>query len=80
MKKSLFKYGINYLKPGDKLYLISNLNIYAEIIDENIMNDIPHFNIVIHRGTSKSKSCLSKMGLETFYQISPKVKKSLFNS
>ena len=38
------------MKPGDKLYLISNLDIYAEIIDEIVMNNIPHFNINIHRG------------------------------
>ncbi len=68
------------MKPDDKFYLISNLDIYAEIIDEKIMNGIPHYNIIIHRGSSSSKSCLSKMGLETFYQRSPIPKKPFFNS
>ena len=68
------------MKPGDKLYLISNLNIYAEILDEKVMNNIPHFNIIIHRGTSKSQSCLSRIALETFYQNSQIPKKSFFNS
>ena len=67
------------MKPGDKLYLISNLNIYAEILDEKVMNNIPHFNINVHRGTSKTKSCLSKKALETFYQSSQIPKKSFFN-
>ena len=67
------------MKPGDKLYLISNLDIYAEILDEKVMNNIPHFNINVHRGTSKTKSCLSKKGLETFYQSSQIPKKSFFN-
>ena len=73
-------YGTNTVKTGDKLYLISNLDIYAEILDEKIMNNIPHFNIIIHRGTSKTKSCLSRTGLETFYQNSQIPKKNLFNS
>ena len=68
------------MKTGDKLYLISNLDICAEILDEKIMNDISHFNIIIHRGSSKTKSCLSKIGLETFYQSSQVKKKSIFNS
>ena len=68
------------MKTGDKLYLISNLDICAEILDEKIMNDISHFNIIIHRGSSKTKSCLSKIGLETFYQSSKVPKKSIFNS
>ncbi|MDC1357151.1 hypothetical protein N8310_06155 [Pseudomonadota bacterium] len=68
------------MKTGDKLYLISNLDICAEILDEKIMNDISHFNIIIHRGSSKTKSCLSKIGLETFYQSSQVQKKSFFNS
>ena len=68
------------MKTGDKLYLISNLDICAEILDEKLMNDISHFNIIIHRGSSKTKSCLSKIGLETFYQSSQVPKKSLFNS
>ena len=67
------------MKPGDKLYLISNLDIYAEILDEKLMNNIPHFNINIHRGTSKTKSCLSKIGLETFYQTSQIPKKLFFS-
>ena len=58
------------MKPGDKLYLISNLDIYAEIIDEKVMNNIPHFNINIHRGTSKTKSCLSGKAFERYYQSS----------
>ena len=68
------------MKTGDKLYLITNLDICAEILDEKIMNDISHFNIIIHRGSSKTKSCLSKIGLETFYQSSQVPKKSIFNS
>ena len=44
------------MKPGDKLYLISNLDIYAEILDEKVMNNIPHFNINGYRGKSKNKS------------------------
>ena len=67
------------MKSGDKLYLISNSDIYAEIIDEKVMNNIPHFNINIHRGSSKTKSCLSKKALETFYQSSQIPKKSFFN-
>ena len=73
-------YGTNTMKTGDKLYLISNLDICAEILDEKIMNDIPHFNIIIHRGTSRTKSCLSRIGLETFYQSSQIQKKTFFNS
>ena len=68
------------MKPGDKLYLISNLDIHAVILDEKVMNNIPHFNIIIHRGTSKTKSCLSRIALETFYQKSQIPKKSFFNS
>ena len=67
------------MKPGDKLYLISNLDIYAEILDEKVMNNIPHFNINVHRGTSKTKSFLSRKALETFYQSSQIPKKSFFN-
>ena len=67
------------MKPGDKLYLISNLDIYAEILDEKLMNNIPHFNIYVFRGTSKTKSCLSKIGLETFYQTSQIPKKLFFS-
>ena len=67
------------MKPGDKLYLITNLDIYAEILDEKVMNNIPHFNINVHRGTSKTKSCLSRKALETFYQSSQIPKKSFFN-
>jgi len=68
------------MKTGDKLYLVSNLDVCAEILDERIMNNIPHFNIIIHRGASKTKSCLSKVGLETFYQTSKIAKKSFFNN
>ena len=67
------------MKPGEKLYLISNLDIYAEILDEKVMNNIPHFNINVHRGTSITKSCLSKIALETFYQTSQIPKKLFFN-
>ena len=67
------------MKPGDKLYLISNLDIYAEIIDEKVMNNIPHFNINIHRGESKTKSCLSGKALERYYQSSKIPNKSFFN-
>ena len=58
------------MKTGDKLYMISNLNICAEIINEKVMNNLTHYNIIIHRGTSKSRSCLSRIALETFYQSS----------
>ena len=64
------------MEPEDKIYLISNLDIYAEIIDKKVMNNTLHYNIVVHRGTSKTKSCLSKVGLETFYQRSPIAKKN----
>ena len=67
------------MKINDKFYLISNLNIFAEINDEKIMNNITHYNITIHRGSSKTKSCLSKIALETYYQKSPTPKKSFFN-
>ena len=67
------------MKPGDKLYLISNLDIYAEIIDEKVMNNIPHFNINIHRGESKTKSCLSGKALERYYQSSKIPNKSFLN-
>jgi len=64
------------MKPGDKLYLISNLDIYAEIIDEKVMNNIPHFNIYVYRGASKTKSCLSGKALERYYQSSKILSKS----
>ena len=67
------------MKPGDKLYLISNLDIYAEIIDEKVMNNISHFNINIHRGASKTKSCLSGKALERYYQSSKIPNKSFLN-
>ena len=35
---------------GDKFYLIKNLDIYAVIINERLMNNIAHYNLVIHRG------------------------------
>ena len=54
------------MKPGDKVYLIENLDIYAVIIDEKIMNNIPHYNLIIYRGQSESKTCLSKIAIETF--------------
>ena len=34
---------------GDKFYLIKNLDIYAAIINERLMNNIPHYNLVINR-------------------------------
>ena len=67
------------MKPGDKIYLTSNLDIYAEIIDEKVMNNIPHFNINIHRGASKTKSCLSGKALERYYQTSKIPNKSFLN-
>ena len=67
------------MKPGDKIYLISNSDIYAEIIDEKVMNNIPHFNINIHRGASKTKSCLSGKALERYYQSSKIPNKSFLN-
>ena len=67
------------MKPGDKLYLISNLDIYAEIIDEIVMNNILNFNINIHRGASKTKSCLSGKALERYYQSSKISNKSFLN-
>ena len=67
------------MKPGDRLYLISNLDIYAEIIDVKVMNNIPHFNINVHRGASKTKSCLSRKALERFYQSSKIPNKSFLN-
>ena len=66
------------MKPGDKFYLIENLDIYAVIVDEKIMNNIPHYNIVIYRGGSETKSYLSKIAIETFYQKSPNKKKGFF--
>ena len=68
------------MKPGDKFYLIENPDIYSVIIDEKIMNNIPHFNLIIYRGQSETKTCLSKIAIETFYQKSPSVKSSFFNS
>ena len=66
------------MKPGDKFYLIENLDIYAVIKDEKIMNNIPHYNIVIYRGKSETQSYLSKTAIETFYQKSPTRKKGFF--
>ena len=66
------------MKPGDKFYLIENLDIYAVIIDEKIMNNIPHYNIVIYIGNSETQSYLSKIAIETFYQKSPTRKKGFF--
>ena len=68
------------MKPGDKFYLIENPDIYSIIIDEKIMNNIPHFNLIIYRGQSETKTCLSKIAIETFYQKSPSVKTSFFSS
>ena len=66
------------MKPGDKFYLIENLDIYAVIIDEKLMNNIPHYNLIIYRGQSESKTCLSKIAIETFYQKNPSIKASFF--
>jgi hypothetical protein len=66
------------MKPGDKFYLIENPEIYSIIIDEKIMNNIPHFNLIIYRGQSETKTCLSKIAIETFYQKSPTRKKGFF--
>ena len=68
------------MKPGDKFYLIENPDIYSIIIDEKLMNNIPHFNLIIYRGQSETKTCLSKIAIETFYQKSQSVKTSFFNS
>ena len=68
------------MKPGDKFYLIENPDIYSIIIDEKLMNNIPHFNLIIYRGQSETKTCLSKIAIETFYQKSPSVKTGFFNS
>ena len=38
------------MKSADKFYLIESLDIYAVIINERLMNNIPHYNLVIHRG------------------------------
>ena len=68
------------MKPGDKFYLIENPDIYSVIIDEKLMNNIPHFNLIIYRGQSETKTCLSKIAIETFYEKSPSVKTSFVNS
>ena len=54
------------MKPGDKFYLIENPDIYSIIIDEKIMNNIPHFNLIIYRGQSETKTCLSKIAIRDF--------------
>ncbi|MDA0764873.1 MAG: hypothetical protein O3A39_10600 [Proteobacteria bacterium] len=59
------------MKPGEKFYLIEDTNIYAEIVSEKIMNNIPHYNLIVHRGLSKSQTMLSKMAIEQFYQSEP---------
>ena len=48
------------MKPGDKFYLIEDTNIYAEIVSEKIMNNIPHYNLIVHRGLSNGQTMLSK--------------------
>ena len=73
--KKPIKQGLTCMKSGEKLYLIENLDIYAVIINERLMNNIPHYNLVIHRGQSESKTCLSKVALEVFYQKQLKKKK-----
>ena len=42
-----FKYETNSMKTGDKLYMISNLNICAEIINEKVMNNLTHYKLFI---------------------------------
>ena len=64
---------------GDKFYLIENLDIYAVIINERLMNNIPHYNLVIYWGQSQSKTNLSKVALEVFYQKQPRKKNNFFN-
>ena len=64
------------MKSGDKFYLIENLDIYAVIINERVMNNIQHYNLIIHRGQSQTKTCLSKIAIEFFYQKEPKQKKN----
>ena len=68
------------MNPGDKFYLIENLDIYAVIINEKVMNNIPHYNLIIYRGQSETKTCLSKIAIETFYQKSPSKKNNFFNT
>ena len=67
------------MKPGDKFYLIENLDIYAVIINERLMNNIPHYNLVIHWGQSERKTYLSKVALEVFYQKQPRKKNNFLN-
>ena len=64
---------------GDKFYLIENLDNYAVIINERLMNNIPHYNLVIHWGQSERKTYLSKVALEVFYQKQPRKKNNFFN-
>ena len=67
------------MKSGDKFYLIENLDIYAVITNEILMNNIPHYNLVIYRGQSQTKTCVSKTAIEIFYQKDPAKKKKLFS-
>ena len=78
MIQNILNIKIKIKKKLQKLYMISNLNICAEIINEKVMNNLTHYNIIIHRGTSKSRSCLSRIALETFYQSSQIKKKPFF--
>ena len=41
--KKPIKQDLTFLKSGDKFYLIQNLDIYAVIINERLMNNIPHY-------------------------------------
>ena len=66
------------MKLGDKFYLIENLDIYAVIINEKLMNNFLHYNLVIHIGQSQTKTCLSKIALEVYYQKEPAKKKKIF--
>ena len=56
------------MKPGDKLYLISNLDIYAEIIDEKVKVPIK-FTTKIIKFVAITKSYELKLGF--ILQASP---------
>jgi hypothetical protein len=68
------------MKPGDKFYLIEDPNIYAEIESEKMMNHIPHYNLIVHRGLSSSRTMLSKMAIEQFYQLEPTKRKNFISN
>ena len=68
------------MEVGSKLYLKKNTNVYAKIISEVNVNKIPHFNILIFRGDSKTEGCLSKYALDLFYQDTPNKKINFFKN